>query len=248
MSLEQEIHELAGRRSVLVATDFDGVVAPLVETPDLAIPDERAVALLTELSRRKDVGVAVISGRDRADLALRLGTVPGAILIGEHGNDSGQPAGESRVLDDARELVGSLQATMPLAIVEEKPRSVTFHTRRLDRGDSLAARRALESWVDGRTGIVLLEGKEVFELTVATRTKGDAVLEMAEPFDVIVYFGDDVTDESVFEVLEPGDIGIKVGPGATVARHRVDDVDAVVGVLERIIEAVDRRSKGSTNE
>lgn len=244
MTLEHEVDVVMAHDRVLVGTDFDGVLAPIVETPDLAVPDPRAVALLTELAGREGVRVAVVSGRHRADLALRLGEIPGAVLVGEHGNDVGQEAAASPVLAEARALMRELRESMPAATVEDKPRSVTFHTRRLDRPQAHAARRALETWVDQHPGISLLEGKEVFELTVATRTKGDAIDELGRDCDATVFFGDDVTDESVFGKLTSRDLGIKVGPGETAARYRVDDVDGVVAVLGLMAAAAEDRGDG----
>ncbi|WKV16772.1 hypothetical protein LP422_21985 [Janibacter limosus] len=49
--------------------------------------------------------------------------------------------------------------------------------------------------------------------------------------DATVYLGDDVTDEHVFTVLGPDDVGIKVGPGESAARLRVDDCTHVPEVL-----------------
>ena len=48
---------------------------------------------------------------------------------------------------------------------------------------------------------------------------------------VVVFLGDDVTDETVFARLRPTDIGIKVGPGDTAAAYRVDDPTAAAAVL-----------------
>lgn len=225
------------RDRVLVGTDFDGVVAPLVQTPDESVPDPRAMALLAGLGGRRGVQVAVVSGRARDDLGVRLGELPGAILVGEHGNDMGQVVEIPQVLGEARRFIHELHGNMPEATVEDKRMSVTFHTRNLDNRRSAAASSAIRDWVGGRRGIALLEGKEVCELTVATRTKGDAMRDLAKDVDGVAYLGDDLTDETVFEWLRPTDVGIKVGPGETAAEYRVGDVSGVVEVLEWMTSA-----------
>ncbi len=235
LSLEPAITRLMAHRRVLIGADFDGVLAPLAETPDLAVPDPRALALLVELAGRPGVEAAVVSGRAHADLSAMVGDMPGVILVGEHGNDMGQSFDKPDVLYEARELVDRLHDMLPGSVVEEKPRSVTFHTRRLDREQRLTASRVITDWATGRKGIELLKGKEVYELTVATRSKGDAIAELGADTDAVAYLGDDRTDETVFERLGPDDVGIKVGPGQTLAEYRVDDVDGVVEVLELML-------------
>ena len=225
------------REAVLLGVDFDGTLAPLVDHPDLAVPDPRGLDALRVLANRPGVLVAVVSGRALADLALRLGELPGAILVGEHGNDIGEEVDAPAVLDDARAHLGRLQEQFPGATVETKRSSVTFHTRGLEPGEARTAEEAIRDWAARHGGITLLEGKNVFELTVATRTKGDAISDLGVDSDGIVYVGDDLTDETVFDRLGERDIGVKVGPGETSARYRVDDVTDVVSLLEMMSTA-----------
>ena len=50
----------------------------------------------------------------------------------------------------------------------------------------------------------------------------------------VLFAGDDVTDERGFEVLAPGDVGIKVGDGSTVAGYRVASPEAFTEVLTEL--------------
>jgi trehalose-phosphatase len=154
--------------------------------------------------------------------------------VGEHGNDVGLPAEPSSILLSARALLGSLQRDHPLSIVESKPHSVTLNTRRLDRRSSDSARREIEEWAQAHPDLTLIEGKDVVELTVGSRTKGDVIAELSIFCDGTIFIGDDITDETVFVRLQPGDIGIKVGEGETAARFRVANTLGVLGVLEEI--------------
>ena len=156
------------------------------------------------------------------------------VLIGEHGNDTGHVATPQASLVAAVEFARSLGARFPRATIEEKPSSVALHTRALERGERELVTTEVRSFVADKRDISLLEGKQVLELTTGLRTKGDAIAELAEGCDGVIFVGDDVTDDTVFARLGPGDVGIKVGPGDSKAAYRVDDPEGVLGVLELI--------------
>lgn len=230
MNLDEAINRLMTRDRVLLAVDFDGTLAQLVDHPDDARADSAAVDALTRLAGTSGVDVVVISGRSLADLTTRLGTLPGVTMVGEHGNDSGSVVAPSPVIDSARQFLETLKAGRDV-VVETKPRSVSFHTRRLSESETEEAVSRLRIWAHEHPEVTLLEGKQVLEISIATRTKGDAIRDLATDVEAIIYIGDDTTDETVFAVLGPDDIGIKVGPGPTAARFRVANVPEVVDLL-----------------
>jgi trehalose 6-phosphate phosphatase len=88
------------------------------------------------------------------------------------------------------------------------------------------------------------EGKEVIEMAVLDADKGTAigVLRERAAADAVVFLGDDVTDENVFALLDGPDVGVKVGPGETLARHRVASPPEAVRVLQQVLRL--RRSWG----
>ena len=95
----------AGRAPVLlVACDYDGTLAPIVEDPGRALPLPHAVTALRALSILPSTTVAVVSGRALRDLAL-LSRLPSEIhLIGSHGgefdHDFELNAHQRRLLDE----------------------------------------------------------------------------------------------------------------------------------------------------
>jgi trehalose-phosphatase len=156
--------------------------------------------------------------------------------VGEHGNDSGQTH-EPVDFDDLDSLLTTTQTQTPGSRVEQKPNSRAFHTRNSPADAAAEAHRVLTDWATERDDVRVLAGKNILELTVAGSSKGDVIAAAFPEYDGIIYIGDDTTDETVFEILRPDDVGIKVGEGATAERFRVPNVDAVVEVLETIVRS-----------
>lgn len=237
MNLERAIDELMTHSEMVVAVDFDGTIAPLVDHPDQAIADPAARNALRTLALSEGIKVVVISGRSHASLTDQLGEVEGAVYIGEHGNDTGDVVmTRDALVGEMIDLVESLASETPGAVTERKTRSATFHYRNVPDDLSTPALGRIRDWLSLHPEVSVIEGKKILELTVATKTKGDAILELAGDAPVI-FLGDDTTDETVFQALRPGDVGVKVGDGPTAARFRVEDVAGVVAILERMVLA-----------
>lgn len=236
MTLERSIAKAMTSDVVVIGLDFDGTIAPIVEHPDQAVPDPMAVNWLQTLATMPGVEVVIVSGRAFDDLRRRLGEVPGVMLIGEHGNDYGTREPRPDVIEEAISVVTDWRDRTPGAVVEVKQHSVSFHTRGVAPSQARESLAVLRAWASQRDELSILEGKEVLELSVATRTKGDAITELGAGADVVVFIGDDKTDETVFEALRPGDVSVKVGEGDSAARYRISDVGAVAALLETMVE------------
>lgn len=231
------IEELARAGKLLIASDFDGTLAEIVEDPDLATPLTRSKAALEALSGLEGTTVAVISGRRFSDLSRRFDQ-DRFVLIGEHGADVGEAtSSEPAALTRARELADAVHAVTPGSRAEHKWRSVAFHFRGVAEPEQVVAdlrQRALS--IDG---VRLIEGKKVLELTVSTINKGMALEGLARSLDVdrVLFMGDDVTDESAFGVLRDHDVGIHVGVGPTRAAITVPTPSDLADMLETLLSA-----------
>jgi trehalose-phosphatase len=229
------IEEIANAPRLLIASDFDGTLAEIVDDPDLATPLARSKTALQELANLDHTTVAVISGRRRADL-LRRFDHPGFVLIGEHGADHGNSTGpETPALAQARALVDAAVSATPGARVEHKTRAVGFHYRSvIDPEETVEGLRVEARKVKG---LRLLEAKEILELTDSSVHKGVAFVELRRSLgaDRALFMGDDVTDESVFAALQQGDLGVHVGEGPTLANLTVPDPSGVADLLETLL-------------
>lgn len=246
-SLIRELPVFARRDKVLVASDFDGVLAPFADDPAEVRPVVGAIAALDALVAR-DRAVAVVSGRDLHSLTNVSGLdVGGPItLIGSHGAESSRDLELGVAMDSAARqrltaataALDAIAAAHPGVRIERKPSGVALHTRGLppDRADPAAA-AALAMPVQVR-GVHAMPGKDVVELSVLSVSKGEALVALAHAVsaDAVLYLGDDVTDETVFSVLSGDDqhVTVKVGAGKTAATHRVDGPSEAVEVLLEI--------------
>ncbi|MGH7692588.1 MAG: trehalose-phosphatase [Candidatus Dormibacteria bacterium] len=210
--LPRTLEELAGplvrlarSGSLLVATDFDGTLAPVVRDPRRARPLPQAADALTELARRTPV--AVISGRDLGNLLLQC-PLPGVLLLGSYGLEPWREAGPGplsappsnpspRLLRLADELKDSLRS-MTGVEVETKTLGIAVHYRNApDRHTAGLELRPILSQVAQREGLELLRGRRVLELR--DRHAGDKGTALVQLLDRIaprgcVFAGDDLGD------------------------------------------------------
>jgi trehalose-phosphatase len=253
-TLAAALEGAASAERLLVATDFDGVVAPLQRDPLAVRPTEGVMDDLRALAGLPGVTVALVSGRDQATLARLSGIRPDdpVTLIASHGAESTSAAVRSAMTaaavgpEDRERLAGlrdEVEALVaerhPLARVELKTAGVVVHTRGLSTEHAEAALAEARGIGAGHDGVRVLEGKSVVELSISLADKGSALLALAEEVgaDARVYLGDDVTDEDAFTRLTgPADVTVKVGEGATAAGHRIRDTAAVATLLRDLLE------------
>jgi trehalose 6-phosphate phosphatase len=226
--------------TVLVATDFDGVLAPLVQDPSTSRPLSGTVEDLTGLAALPRTYAAVVSGRDLATLTSLTGLDGSEVTrIGSHGAESSTgeavPLGDAEraVLDGLVRELAQVAAGHPGTGLEHKPSAVVLHTRGMDPGAAGAAEEAAAQLAAGHDGVHVLRGKHVVEMSVLEADKGSAVQALRESLgaSAVAYLGDDVTDEHVFARLGEHDLGVKVGDGETAARWRVEDPAAAAALL-----------------
>ena len=242
--LDDAVRAVASVPRLLVALDFDGVLAPIVNVPSEARPLPESAAALGALATLSDTVVALVSGRGLADLAAVSGFGSPIRMIGSHGGEFDDGAA---VLDDAqRERLDAVVAELeelvrgePGVVLEHKPAGVAVHVR---NAPPEVASRVIDAVGTGpatRDGVEATPGKAVVDLSVVQINKGAAldVLRERVEADAVLFAGDDVTDETAFARLRPGDVGVKVGPGDTAAEHRVDGPLDVAKLLKELLAA-----------
>lgn len=241
MSLADALRELAATPALLVALDFDGVLAPIVQDPDSSRPLPGSAAAVRALADLPGTTVAMLSGRALADLRTVSGFGPPVRLVGSHGGefDDGSlelTVEQAAVKGDLVAAVERVVAGEPGVRLEGKPAGIVVHVR---GADPAVAHRVLDATRAGPArlpGVEATEGKAVLEMAVVQVSKGAAV-DALRGDAAVLFVGDDVTDETAFVRLRPGDVGIKVGDGDTAAGHRVAAPQDVTAVLEELLAA-----------
>lgn len=225
--------------SPLIGFDVDGVLAPIVAHAD----DARLTpGVLDELDRLAGSSrVVIVSGRSLADLERLFGFPPTMEVVGSHGLErrDADPVtldGDEQYTFDQLEILAAraVDAAGDGAWLEYKPASVVVHVRAAAPELAERAVTAVSNLARMIDGAEVKHGHEVVELLARSGSKGTAISELRADGQPVVFVGDDVTDESVFELLGDGDVSVRVGPGDTSARYRIADPTAVLRLLTLI--------------
>lgn len=251
-----EIRALIGGRRPSVFLDYDGTLTPIVARPDLAVLGEATRQVLRELAAL--CTVAVVSGRDLADIQHRVG-LDRLSYAGSHGFDIAGPNGlrieheggaelVSAIAAAAREL-GHALADVEGALVEPKRFAVSVHFRQVAPDRVGEVEGAVDRVLAGFPELKKSHGKMLYELRPRLDwDKGRAVLWLlsalgeADGEHLPIYIGDDLTDEDAFRALRDRGLGIIVdGPEETAARYGLADSESVGRFLARLAEELRAR-------
>ena len=211
----------AGDR-LLVALDFDGTLAPIVDDPEVAVIHDQAPAVLVGLSAQVRA-VAVVTGRPaRQVLALggldEVGDTIGEsgselVVLGQYGNERWTsharrvvspkpPAGLASLIGDLPRLLRRADASE--AWVEEKGLAVAVHTRRMadPRGAFDRLLPLLTEAAEARH-LTIEPGRMVIEIRSSGMDKGMALRRLVEEYDAgaVMFVGDDLGDVPAFEAV-----------------------------------------------
>ncbi|MCI0435961.1 MAG: trehalose-phosphatase [Gemmatimonadetes bacterium] len=242
MTLEEHLDRLAQVPTLLVASDYDGTLAPIVSDPAQAKPHRETIVALRTLAALPHTHVALISGRALRDLAALAGLPDEVHLVGSHGSEFDPDFADSldpaviRLRDRIRDELDEIARLGDGLFLEVKPASIAFHYR--NAAQEIGA-RAVTAVMEGPAtieGVVTRHGKKVVELGVTATDKGDALetLRSRVGASAVLYLGDDQTDEDAFATLTGPDVGVKVGAGETRAGQRLDDPLQVARALARL--------------
>jgi trehalose-phosphatase len=217
------VPEIAGHRGQLaIFLDYDGTLTPIVSHPEEAVLSDSMRQTLKDLASR--VPVAILSGRDLADVRERVG-IENIVYAGSHGFDIAGPRGLRRQmaneflpkLDTAEKKLQEALNGISGARVERKRFSIATHYRNVKEHDVPRVKQAVGEVAWRHRELRKMTGKKVYELQPDIDwDKGKAVLWLLEamgpePREIFpIYIGDDRTDEDAFRTLQQRGVGIVV--------------------------------------
>jgi len=236
---------LATPTRALIALDFDGTLAPIVEDPTAARATADAVRAVRQLAGLAGK-VAIITGRPAADAARFAGVadVPGVTVLGHYGRQRWErgrlsgpalPPGLAVARADLPAVLASAAAD-PGTWIEDKGEAVAVHTRRaaqplaeLDR-----LREPLAELAD-RTGLALEPGRLVLELRPPGADKGGALRELVAELSpaAVLFSGDDLGDRAAFEFVRQ--LRAEGTPGLLVASGSAETPDEITAAADLVV-------------
>jgi trehalose 6-phosphate phosphatase len=249
--------------SVLVLTDYDGTLTPIVDDPREATLAPAVRDHLRTLARSPRSGLVVISGRDAADVSARV-AVAEAIYAGCHGLDirgpglafsHAQATAQQETLRRIAETLTPRAAAIPGMRVEAKHLCLAIHYRDVTADRVLDVEMELARAIQ-REGVRLkvFHGIKVLEVLPLVRWGKaecavwirDTLAPRLRPPVMTLYMGDESTDEAVFEALAGQAITFRVGTETRMSRaaYRLPGVAEVHHLLSVLARGV--RLEGAT--
>jgi len=233
----------------LLATDFDGTLAPIVDDPDQAYADPDAVAALGRLGHRIGA-VVIITGRP-ARTAVRLGRfqnvggLESMIVLGQYGFERWNAADDSYLLPPDPPEIMAVAEELPRIMtsldlgdvrVENKGRALAIHTRLLP--DPRAAFSKLSAPLHElatRHGLIVEQGKKVWEIRAPGVDKGRALNAIVAETGArqVIFAGDDLGDLAAFHAVRDLEKG---GLAGLLVCSSSDEEDALTELSDVIVD------------
>lgn len=224
------LERLISEEALWLFLDYDGTLADFAPTPDVILPDEGLISLVTDLATVERNRVTIISGRRLAHIQALL-PISGILMAGSYGLELQLPGGQivhrlpketiRPILDQVKRAWQALLAGRTGFYLEDKGWTIAIHAK--DAIEEEAAHVLGESRRLADPGLVqsdgdlrLLGGHRFLEIAPVLGDKRRSVEYLMQRFphpDALpLYFGDDDKDEIAFEAVQAaGGLAFAVG-------------------------------------
>jgi trehalose 6-phosphate phosphatase len=207
--------------------DYDGTLVPFKEKPTQVTTPEKIKKVLRQLQKNPTVTVSIVTGRTLKDIKHLL-HLRGVNYIALHGLQMESADGYQfrwEPAEHARSALKAIKENMHRelkgekgAFLEDKERTMVLHYRLLPKNRVHVVREKFINAVhdyDNEKTLEIISGAKVIEARPKGWNKGKAVemfLANSKPVKhkLIIYIGDDITDEDAFRFLGKRGITIHV--------------------------------------
>jgi trehalose 6-phosphate phosphatase len=230
----------AGR--IVLLLDFDGTLAPIVDSPAEAVLPETTRRILSIMVESRRFLLALVSGRRVVDLQHRV-RLPDVVYAGNHGLEirGGGVDFTDPIALEQRPALQVLLSTLseelkaaPRVEVEDKCLTASIHFRGAPDAQARVV-QILKQKIDNNIFMVR-EGKMVYEILPRSGSSKESAARRIRSVrgadgDLPICAGDDATDEGLFAAADSG-ITIKIGePCATIAGYFLHGTDELLAFL-----------------
>ncbi len=253
-NLDKITTQLQNNSTKALLLDFDGTLAPIVKSPEKARLSIKTRSMLKNFCQKPGFYLAIISGRKLEDVKEKV-RLPNIIYGGNHGLE-GEISGKKysfpipnralKALEKIHVQLDKIASQFTGVFVEDKESVLAFHYRMAEK-DQIPSikslfKEMLKPFIENEL-ISAVSGKMVFDIRPKVVWSKGAFAKLivnvihikTKAAPIVIYIGDDVTDEDVFKKLK-NEITIKVGKRSkSFARYRLKDTKEVFKFLEWLL-------------
>lgn len=202
---------------VFIFLDYDGTLVPIKKRPELAKLSKDTKLLLGGLSKHKDYSVVVVSGRSLADIKNLVG-IRSLGYAGSHGLEFDGFGLKYRNKDSekTKKVIGKIREGLKRRIkikgfiCQDKGLTLSAHYRLIKEEDMLGFKESFFNIVNHyvQKGLVKITlNKKVFDIGPNLKWNKGSIIKwflgkQKRKNSVLIYIGDDNTDEDAFTVLK----------------------------------------------
>lgn len=207
---------VADPAGTLLALDFDGTLAHIVDDPTLAFAHQGSIAALSRLGTVLGQ-VAIITGRPVRQ-ALELGGfvdragLENLVIYGQYGAEKWDAVSRSTTEPERPEAIARLAEVLPGWLaergagdvrIEDKGLAMAIHTRGIDPGLIHDLAEPVAELAE-ELGLAVEPGRQVIELRSPGHDKGDALREIVAALGArqVIFAGDDLGDLPAFDAVD----------------------------------------------
>lgn len=257
MRLWKQLQKEIKKKDIFLFLDYDGTLTPIADTPQKAKLSTETKKVLARLAVIPCIKLAIVSGRKIADIKKQIG-LRRIIYAGNHGLEIEAaglkfPTPVSRqtkvVIKNIGEDLKCALSDIKGVLVEDKGLALSVHYRLVKKNNAInklktILKNVLEPYLAAGK-IKVSKGKKVFEIKPPLEwNKGKAVEWLLkklqarrEKHTLLIYIGDDTTDEDAFKALRGKGLSIAVGkPGKSSASYFLNNTGEVISFLKQIAE------------